>query len=335
MRQGVISPRFIGLTALLAGLVAGCGPAGGGVRITPVPADQTLEATIVERDSAWISEKIAILDVEGLISNQADRGLLSSGENPVALTVEKLNAIARDPTVKAVVLRINSPGGTVTGSDILHAEIVRLKQTTKKPIVAVMMDLATSGGYYVACAADEIIAHPTTITGSIGVLMQMVTLTGTMSLLGVKAEAITSGPMKDAGSPFKDLQPEERKIFQEIVDRLYSRFVDAVVAGRPKLSRDKIVTLADGRIYTADQALEAGLIDRIGTLRDAIESAKKRAGLSRANVVIYNRPLGWRGSVYANAQNGEPPQTLLGFPNLNGRGIWTSTPVFLYLWRLE
>ncbi|MFO0973039.1 MAG: signal peptide peptidase SppA [Phycisphaerae bacterium] len=334
-----ITPRWLGLAGAALALLgaAGCAPSGG-YRITPVPADQTLERVMVERESPWISEKIALIDIDGVLANGADRGLLSSSENPVALISEKLSAAADDPSIRAVVLRINSPGGTVTASEIVYQEIQRLKARTHKPVVAILLDVAASGGYYVACAADEIIAYPTTVTGSIGVLMQTVSLSGTMNMLGVKADAITSGPLKDAGSPFRDLKPEERQIFQTIVNTLYERFVEVVAAGRPKLSREAILTLADGRVYAADQALGRGLVDRIGTIRDALESARSRAGLRRANTVAFVRPLGWKGSVYASAQNLESPvagSTTVNMVSLNVGEVLQKTPTFLYLWRIQ
>lgn len=315
-------------------ILCGCGPSGG-IRITPVPVDRSLEMTMLERESPWISEKVAILDIDGVIQNAAEGGFLTDGENPMTLMIEKIDAIRRDPSIRAVVLRINSPGGTVTASDILYQELMRLKHETKKPIVAMLMDVAASGGYYVACAADAIIAQRTTVTGSIGVIMQTVSFSGTMAKLGIKADAITSGPMKDAGSPLRDMKPEERKVFAEIVNKLYENFLDAVRAGRPKIDPGKYASIADGRVYTAAQAVENGLIDRIGTLRDAIATAKERAGLKRANVVAFRRPLGWKPNVYSAAPGVGRGGLTVNFLNVSAENIWTNTPRFLYLWTLE
>ena len=143
----------------------------------------------------------------------------------MSLFVEKLDKATEDPSVKAIVLRINSPGGGVTASDLMYNEVMAYKKRTGKPVVAVLMDVAASGGYYLACSADEIIAQPTTVTGSIGVIMQTVSFAGTMSKLGITADAITSGKMKDAGSPLKAMKPEEREIFQKLVNQFYDRFV--------------------------------------------------------------------------------------------------------------
>ncbi len=322
----------------MAGVVcwgAGCAPTGG-YRITPVPADQTLEERVVVRDSPFVAEKIAIIDLDGTLANQAESSLLGGiGENPVSLAAEKLDVAANDPEVKAVVLRINSPGGTVTASDILYQEIRHFREATRKPVVAMCMDVTASGGYYAACAADEIVAERTSIVGSIGVIMQTVSLEGTMEKVGIKAVAIKSGAMKDAGSPLRDMTPAEEAYFQKIVDDLEKRFVEVVHVGRPGIPMEKLATLADGRVYTSDQALEAGLIDRIGTLRDAIGVAKQRAGITRAHAILYSRPLGWKGTVYAESSGPGSRGVSLSLLNINGTGAFTNTPRFLYLWSLE
>lgn len=313
----------------------GCAPTGG-YKITPVPADQTLEERVVVRESAFVSEKIAIIDLDGVLSNQAESTLLGGeGENPVSLAAEKLDIAANDPDVKAIVLRINSPGGTVTASDILYQEIRHFREATKKPVVAMCMDVTASGGYYAACAADEIVAERTSIVGSIGVIMQTVSLEGTMQKVGITAKAIKSGPMKDAGSPLRDMTPAEEAYFQRIIDDLERRFVDVVHTGRPGIAEAKLATLADGRVYTADQAIEAGLIDRIGTLRDALAVARNRAGVKRAHAILYARPLGWKGTVYADSSVAGSRGLSLSLININGSGVFTNTPRFLYLWSLE
>lgn len=328
--------RSIGLALVgIAGLLAGCAPAGG-YRITPVPADQTLEEREVVRESAWVPEKIAIIDLDGTLANQAESSLLGGpGENPVSLATEKLELAANDPDVRAVVLRINSPGGTVTASDILYQEIRHFREATHKPVVAMCLDVTASGGYYAACAADEIVAERTSIVGSIGVIMQTVSLEGTLDKLGIKARAIKSGPMKDAGSPLRDMTTAEVAYFQAIIDDLEKRFVDVVHTGRPAIPQDKLATLADGRVYTADQAQELGLIDRVGTLRDAVQAARQRAGIRRAHVILYTRPLGWKGTVYADSSTAGSRGISLSLLNINGAGAFTNTPRFLYLWSLE
>lgn len=319
--------------AMLLVTGAACTPSGG-FRITPVPADQSLREEIVLRDPGWISERIALIEVSGILMNAHTPGLFSHGEHPVSLMAENLAAAAADDRVKAVVLRINSPGGTVTASDTLYHEIKEFKEKTGKPVVAYFQDVAASGAYYLACACDEIIAQRTTVTGSIGVIMQMMDFSSTMAKLGISADAIKSGPNKDAGSPFRKMKPEERKIFQGLVDNFYNQFVDVVAEGRPELSREQIVKLADGRVYTASQALDAGLVDSVGTLKNAIEAAKMRAGIKAAHTVRYLRPLEWAPNVYAQSPTASGPQNLNVF-NINMPFYWTKQPTFMYIWHPE
>lgn len=314
---------------LIQTLTPACSPFGG-VKISAIPADQTLRERVVQRHPGWVSNRIAVIDIAGVLMNAREYGLLSEGEHIVSLTMEKLEKAAADRRVKAIVLRINSPGGTVTASDILYSEILAFKKKTSKPVVAYFQDVAASGAYYLACAADEIIAQRTTVTGSIGVIMQMADLSGTLAKLGIQTDAIKSGPMKDAGSPFRRMAPEERDLFQALVDGFYAQFVDAVNEGRPGLSRDEVLKLADGRVYNSEQALKAGLIDRIGSIHDAVDVAKKRAGIEAAHVVRYARPLSWSPNVYARApQTGSATINLL---NIKLPFDWTMRPRFMYIW---
>lgn len=315
-------------------LAFGCTPSGG-IRITPVPVDRTLEMHTVIRESAWISDKIALIDISGILENGNQGSLLSEGENPVSMTVEQLDAAAASDDVRAVILRINSPGGTVTASDVLHEEVRRFRTTTKKPVVAVLMDVAASGGYYVACASDEIIAHETSVTGSIGVIMQTASFSGALQKLGIRTDAIKSGPMKDAGSPFRDMKAEERKLFQQMIDEYYRRFVDVVATGRPKLTREQVQGLADGRVFTGRQALLAGLIDQVGSLRDGIDAAKRLARITRANTVSYGRPLDWKPNIYARRTDPGATGLTINLLNLGAGKGFTSAPRFVYLWELE
>ncbi len=307
---------------------AGCMPAG--IKIMAVPADRTLREFEVLRDSGWVFDKIALVDVDGVLLNQPSGGLLSRGEHPVSFVVEKLQAARRDASVKAVLLRINSPGGSVTASDMLYEEIRRFR-ATGKPVVAMLMDLGTSGGYYVACACDEILAQRSTVTGSIGVIMQSVDVSGTLGKLGMVTEAIKSGPRKDAGSPFRPLEPEDRAMFQAVIDDLYARFVDVVAAGRPGLDRAAVLAVADGRIYTARQALEAGLIDGVTTLPGAVEHLKQKAGIRRCRVVTYQRPMSWNPNIYARSAESHPPAVRLIDVDIPS-WLQPGRARFMYLW---
>jgi len=258
------------------------------------------------RDGRFTPDKIALIDVSGLLTNSYQKGLLSEGENPVSFLTEKLDAAAEDPRVKAVVLRINSPGGGVTASDLMYQEILAFRKKTGRPVVAMMLDVAASGGYYIACACDEIVAHPTTVTGSIGVVMMTFSLNGALEKLYIKTHTMKSGPLKDAGSPFRDMTDEDRKIFQGLIDTFYQRFLEVVASGRTKLTPEQIKTLADGRVYSAGDALKHGLVDRLGSLRDAVAVAKEKCGAKAVRVVMYHRPLGWAPNAYARAPIGQP-----------------------------
>ncbi len=321
--------RCVAMYLLALLMAAGCGPTA--YKITPVPADRELEEKTLIHEGGLAPSKIVLIDVDGLITNGRKFELLGEGEHAVSLFTEKLDKAAADSSVKALIIRINSPGGSVTASDLMYSELLRFKAVTKgkRPVVAVMMDVAASGGYYLACGADEIVAHPTTITGSIGVIMQMVRVQGTLQKIGMETDAIKSGKMKDAGSPFREMKPEERELFQNIVNQFFDRFVAVVARGRPTMDEAKIRELADGRVYTAQQALELGLIDRIGTLRDAIAGVKEKIVAKRVRVVTYQRPMGWKPNIYAEAPAGPPQVNLL---NIEIPGLLHNQPQFLYLW---
>jgi protease-4 len=242
-----------------------------------------------------------LIEVAGFLSGE-ERGNRLLGDAMPSLVSEVKEIIRKaeqDPKIRGVIVRINSPGGTVTASDTIYHELLSYKQRTKLPMVAHMLDLGTSGAYYIAQAADRIVVQPTTVTGSIGVIMVRPSVSGLLGKIGVEAEEITSGPHKGMGSPFRPLAAEDRALFQSVIDDLYERFVDAVVAGRPKLSRNQITALADGRIYTAEQAQSAGLVDSIGYLDDAIDGLQAAGGLTSSTVVTYTRPGQYKGSLYA------------------------------------
>jgi protease IV len=274
------------------------------------------------------SNKILITEVQGFISAEEVRSsLLDSTWSPslVSQIKEELQKAEEDSHIKAVVVRINSPGGMVTASDIIYQELRSFREKTGRPVIASMMDLGTSGAYYIAQAADRILAHPTTVTGSIGVIMVRPDIEGLLKKLGIRTTEIKSGELKAMGSPFKPISPEEQKVFQGVIDEMYERFLEVVMDGRPSLTPKETQALADGRIYTARQALEAGLIDEIGYLSDAVERAKQLTGLEHARVVRYHRPGDFKGSLYAGVPTLHPGVLLDALESLN-------TPRFLYLW---
>jgi protease-4 len=191
------------------------------------------------------------------------------------------------PWVKAIVVRVDSPGGAVAPTQEIFAEIQRLKK--RKPVIASMGSVAASGGYYIASACDKIIANPGTLTGSIGVIMQLTNVEELMKKIGVKGYNVKSGANKDIGSPFQPLSPEGREILQSVIDDVHSQFISAVAKGRG-LDEARVRKLADGRIYSGAQAKDLGLVDQFGTLEDAVEVAAKRANLSGEPAIYQSRP---------------------------------------------
>jgi protease-4 len=312
-------------------VLAGCGPSA--ILVQRVSGKRELKETEIGRDKgAFVSDKIAVIDVDGLMMNRESGGFLRGGENPVSLYVEKLDKARKDKKVKAVVLRLNSPGGTVGAADLMYHSLERFKDKSNKPVVACMLDVAASGAYYLACGSDGIVAQPSSITGSIGTIMQTMSFKGTMDKLGIKAVAIKSGELKDLASPLRDLSEEERELLQQIVTEFYEQFVEVVVEGRAGLQQERVRELGDGRVFTGQQALEAGLVDRIGYPSDAVKWAKKLAGVKKARVVMYHRPHGYRSNVYSSADGGT---------DLSGALINIELPdwltaegaQFLYLWQ--
>jgi protease-4 len=273
--------------------------------------------------------KIALIEIEGVLREVAmpTRFGLGEHESPVARVRAQLDKAAGDDAVKAVVLRIHSPGGTATASDIIHGEIQRFKAKKPVPVVAQLMGIATSGAYYAAMAADSVYAQPTTVTGSIGVIFTGVNVSGFMEKLGLADQTITTGPYKDVGSPLRRMTPEERALVQSVINDLYQRFVEVVETGRPQLAPGRVAELADGRIYSAPQALANGLIDGISDLPSTINEVRRRSGLEEARVVTYHRRREWRENLYTL-----PPG--VGTPALDPINLLDllPTPTFAYLW---
>jgi protease-4 len=310
--------------------LAGCGHTA--FQIALVRTHRQLTETQIQGDrSLLFADKVAIIDVDGLLVNRHKRGLIRTGENPVSLFIEKLDKAARDESVKAVVLRINSPGGTVAASDIMYHHLRRFKRQTGKPVIACVLGLGCSGAYYLACGCDGIVAQPSSVTGSIGTILQTFSVAGTMEKIGVKAVTIKSGQLKDMASPLHDLSDEERDVLQRIIDNFYQQFLKVVEDGR-NIDQQKLQELADGRVFTAEQALQEGLIDRIGYLDDGIEWAKEKASMQRARVVIYHRSSGYKPNAYGLAAAGTDrlgPLINVELPD------WLNTggAQFLYLWQ--
>ncbi len=224
-----------------------------------------------EEKTFALGDKIAVVDIKGMISSSRD-------------IVEQIDKFKEDSDVKAIILRINSPGGGVGPSQEIYREVLRARQ--KKKIIASMESVGASGGYYVACASDLIVANPGTITGSIGVVMEFSNIEDLLKKIGLQSYVIKSGKHKDIGSPVREMTPEERSILQGVIDSVHSQFVRAVAEGR-NMEEGKVEQIADGRIFSGEQAKALGLVDRLGGLQDAIEIAAEMVGIKGKPTVIY------------------------------------------------
>ncbi len=236
---------------------------------------------------------IAIVGIYGPIQMESSSffEVLPSGADYI---VQELQAIRANPNIKAVVLRINSPGGSVGAVQEIYSELLKLKENGKK-IVASQAEVSASGGYYLAAASDKIVSNPGAITGSIGVIMPVTNFEGLFGKVGVQVDVIKSGTYKDMGSSSRALTEEERKILQDMVDNSYQQFLDAVIKGRSAvMAEDKVREVADGRVMTGAQAKEVGLVDELGNLEDAVNIAADLAGIKKDDIRIFEERRDWR-----------------------------------------
>jgi protease-4 len=227
-------------------------------------------------------DAVAIIPISGAIYQTDSSRVWERGSQQIA---RRIKAAAARKEVKAILLDINSPGGSVGAVQEIYSAIMRAKAETKKPFVARFGDVSASGGYYVAAACDKIVSAPGTITGSIGVIFSASSFSGLMNKIGMRNETIKSGKFKDIGSPSRDMTAEERKLLQAIIDDSYGQFVDAVAAGR-RMPAEEVRVLADGRIYTGRQALAVKLIDKLGDLQDALDIAGEMAKIGKNPRVV-------------------------------------------------
>jgi len=227
------------------------------------------------------SSKIMVIRLKGVIDSVQAEDIS-----------EQIKTAQDDLNVKSLILRVTSPGGTVSGSDRIHNDISKFRKESGKPVVAFMQDVAASGGYYTSVACDKIVAEPTTITGSIGVIFGHFVVKELLEeKLGIEATVVKAGERKDWPSPFEPMTEEQQQyIHERLIDPAYERFVSLVAEGRPMLTIAQVRQLADGSVFNAEQALEENLIDQVGYLDEAIDSAKELAGLERARVVEYQKP---------------------------------------------
>ena len=276
--------------------------------------------------------KILVTDISGVLAYEEKKKESSFREevNLVTRVKEELGKAAADSEIKALILRIQSPGGTVNASDLIHHEILEFKKRRNVTVVACFLGMATSGGYYVATAADHIVAQPTTLTGSIGTIALKFNVEGLMEKVGVEEETVKSGDKKDMWSPFRPASQEEKKILQGIIDEYQAKFLEVVRAGRKNMTEADLATVKDGRILSGIQAFKLRLVDQLGYLNDAVQWAKNAVGMEQAKVVMYHRPGTYVDNIYSMSQ-GEAwswVERLQGGELLPQR----QTPQFMYLW---
>lgn len=276
------------------------------------------------------------LNVDGFISAHPSSHAFGLAHGPSMLTriSRALDKAEKDSDIQAVVLRIDSPGGTVAASDEIYDRIKRYEAKTGVPVIASLGGVAASGGYYVAMSADRVIAEPTTITGSIGVIIVDVSAAGLMHKLGLSNTSVTSGPHKDIMSPLRQPKPDERAIVQRVVDGLYQRFVSVVETNRPHLDHARIDMITDGRIFAADPAKRLGLVDAIGHQDDVLAAARRAAGVHRARVIRYYRGDQAPDTLSATAETDVGrANAVAGWLSALGASGKLDGPEPLYLWR--
>ncbi len=284
---GVIAGVLLFLTVATIALVLLVGPGGsrggreGGGGAEP---PETFRERYVSGEG---SEKIAVLPVAGTISPEGPGPVGAATATPETLR-NQLRQVTRDGSVKAVVLEVNSPGGGVVPTDQMHESIQDFKEETGRPVVVSMGQTAASGGYYIATAADRIIANENTLTGSLGVIFSYLNFAEAADEYGIEQEVVKSGPYKDIGSPTREPTEEELEILQAYVDEGYDQFVQVIVEGRG-LPEEEVRELADGRVYSGQQAEALGLVDELGDLERAAEASRELTGLEDATVVRYQQ----------------------------------------------
>lgn len=274
--------------------------------------------------------KVAIIDVDGVLLNRNFRGMESLGENPVALFREKLTASAKDPAIRSIVLRINSPGGSVTASDLMRNDLLAFRRQTGKPVLVSILDVGAGGAYYIATASDMIFAHPTSVVGGVGVVINFYNMSDTLEQQNIQPTPIRAGDHVDLGSPVKRLSDDAKAIMQEIATEFHDRFRDAVLESRPDVDKK----ILDGRVFSATNAESQHLIDGVHYFDDVVDQAKTLGGSpSDARVVMFRRNNDRALTEFDISPNSPAPIASLpiSIPGLDRANL----PNFLYLWQPE
>lgn len=314
------------IVLIAAIIINGCGAPN--IKLFTDASDPLQEFTLQGKEKG----KVLIIPVRGIISDSTKKGVFYDMPGMVQEIVSQLRMAEKDEEIRAVLLKIDSPGGSTTASDILYHEIMAFKKRTGAKVVAAMMDIAASGGYYVSLPSDLIIAHPTTVTGSIGVIFLRPTVTDLMGKIGLDIEVIKSGQNKDMGSPFRQSTEEEQKIFQDLINELGGRFINLVAKHR-KIDQNILSDISTARVYLAREALQLGLVDKIGYLNDAVLQAKKLAGLNEdCKVIVYRRTRYPNDNIYntSTTKFGSQGLSLIDLGILDS--ITSLSTGFYYLW---
>jgi protease-4 len=277
------------------------------------------------------TSKVAVLDIDGLLVNNDPVGPYSMGENPVALFQEKLDAAAADPAVKAVVLRINSPGGSVAASEAMVRSLADFRRATGKPVVACLLDEGAGGAYFLASGCDQIVAMPSSVVGGIGVILNLYFLELAMEQWNVFGTPIKSGDRIDMGTPIRKMTAPEKQQLTAMATEYHSNFKRAVLSSRPQVKADS--PAFDGRVLATSQAQAEGLIDGVGFLPDAIDRARQLVKQEAVLVVMYRRPESPARSLYATVPNRPVPvgAVPVSIPGLDRSKL----PLFLYMWQAD
>lgn len=295
--------------------------------------DSPLKPVVVDGDAKKHDQRIAIIDVDGILVDRNATALLSASENPVALFREKCAAVTNDERVKAVVLRINSPGGGATATDIMAREIERLRETRKIPIVACVMDVGTGGAYYLASQCDHIIAHPTSLVGGVGIILNVYNLEDTMGQFNILSTPIKSGEKIDAGTPERPIASGELEMLQQIADSFHQRFIGQIIRRRPDLQTNRDLW-TDGEVFAGSNAAEVHLVDQIGYIDEAIAEAKRRADRKDDWAVqMYRRTDNHAYTVLDRVPDGVAMPSLfpIHIPGMDR----SSMPTFLFMWQSD
>lgn len=312
---GVAQSRAGLLVLLVIGVaLSGC------ANINLMPSYNTPFKEQVVDDAAGASAKVLIIDVSGTIDDQPKGSLLSQAPSLMDSVLMQLKKAEKDPQIKTVLLKVNTPGGGVTPSDILYHELLAFKARTGKKLYIQMMDMAASGGYYIAMAGDHIQAHPTTVTGSVGVISMSADLSGIMDKVGVGVNVYKTGVNKDMGSPFRASSQSDQQLFRELVEQMAVRFYE-VVQSKRQLSDAAMDEVKTARIYTGIAAKRAGLIDSLGYLSSATQAACELAGEKTCQVVTYRYQNNSNATAYSptmSAPLNSPEVSLIKAPALSG-----------------